>query len=48
MSAFDEVDSAAAVYGPARIVGWVTLVVMLATIVYAVVIGLLNWSSIGV
>lgn len=48
MSAFDDVGSSASVYGPARIVGWVTLVLMLATVVYAVVISLLNWSSIGV
>ncbi len=48
MSSLDEVDSGAAVYGPARVIGWVVLALMLVTVVYAVFIGLRNWSSIGV
>jgi len=41
-------SDAARVFGPAKIAAWVTLALMLVTVVYSIVMSLANWSEIGV
>lgn len=48
MPSLRDVDDAARVYGPARAFGWITLALMLLTVLYAIRIVVENWSEIGV
>jgi hypothetical protein len=44
----DDLESAAQVHPPARAVGYVILVLMFLTVLYAIRIAVENWSYIGV
>lgn len=48
MAQLDDVDTSARVHGPARFVAWVTLALMLITVLFAIFIAIENWSFIGV
>ena len=48
MAQLDDVDTAGRIHGPARLVAWATLALMLITVLYAIRIAVENWSFIGV
>jgi hypothetical protein len=48
MASFCDVDDAARTYEPARRVSWVVLALMFLCVLYAIRIGVANWTSIGV
>lgn len=48
MASLRDVSDAARTYGPARAVAWITLALMLLTVLYAIRVSVENWSEIGV
>ena len=48
MGSLRDPSDASRVFGPAKIAAWVTLTLMLVTVVYSIVMSLANWSEIGV
>lgn len=48
MAQLDDVDTAARVHGPTRFAAWVTLALMLLSVLFAIRIAVENWSFIGV
>jgi hypothetical protein len=48
MASLSDASDAAALLRTARVAAWVTLALMLVTVVYSVVIALTHWSEIGV
>ena len=48
MPSLSDAGDAAAFFRPAKVAAWVTLALMLITVVYSVVIALTHWSEIGV
>jgi hypothetical protein len=48
MPSLDDVKSAARIYRPGRAAVWVTLALMLVTVLYAIRIVVENWAHIGV
>jgi len=48
MASLSDPSDAAAFFRPAKVAAWVTLALMLITVVYSVAIALTHWSEIGV
>jgi len=48
MAFLRSVDEAARIYAPARFAAWLTLALMVLTLLYALRISVDNWSFIGV
>jgi hypothetical protein len=48
MAPLRDVGDVARTYGPTRAVAWITLALMLLTVLYAIRVAVENWSEIGV